>query len=137
MGTRSLAAVRCESCDTHRVTSPGPSPTWDHPPVLALKCGPLGLQHPVVQTHCRFFLVLSQRRGEKVVSEAETGVSWPKSEGPQCGRRQLPARPDVDAAVNRSGKHRAATLQNRLGELLFEARGSGSVELVGAQGWCV
>lgn len=60
------------------------------------------------------------------MSEAETGVSWPKSGGPQCGRRQLPARPDVDAAVNRSGKHRAATLQNRLGELLFEARGSGS-----------
>lgn len=45
--------------------------------------------------------------------------------------------PDVDAAVNRSGKHRAATLQNRLGELVFEARGSGSMEPVGAQGWCV
>lgn len=45
--------------------------------------------------------------------------------------------PDGDAAVNRNGKHRAAALQNRLGELVFEARGSGSMELVGAQGWCV
>lgn len=30
--------------------------------------------------------------------------------------------PDGDAAVNRNGKHRAAALQNRLGELVFEAR---------------
>lgn len=45
--------------------------------------------------------------------------------------------PDGDAAVNRNGKHRAAALQNQLGELVFEARGSGSMELMRAQGWCV